>query len=150
MGDYRETAWLLDNCIQKYIRYEKKPQVFEGDITLTQPEIHTITLIGESEGINLTMLAAKRGITKGAASQMIYKLVDKKLVEKRVSPDSDSEINLFLTERGMRIAESHRKTHEAMWIRFNQMMESIPKETRDKVVDLLQDLNDTLDELLSK
>lgn len=150
MGDYKETAWLLDNFIHKYIRYEKKPQVFEGDITLNQPEIHTITLIGESEGINLTMLAAKRGITKGAASQMIYKLVDKKLVEKRVSPDSDSEINLFLTEKGMRIAESHRKTHEAMWNRFNQMMESIPKETRDKVVDLLQNLNDQLDEQLSE
>lgn len=42
---------------------------------LTQPEIHTVTIIGDQEGISVTGLSKVRGITKGAASQMVYKKV---------------------------------------------------------------------------
>ncbi|WP_155829842.1 MarR family transcriptional regulator [Butyrivibrio sp. AC2005] len=44
-------------------------------------------------------LAKVRGITKGAVSQMVNKLVDRDLMEKRVSPDSDAAICLYLTKK---------------------------------------------------
>ena len=82
MNSYKELAWLMERIIHKYIQYEKKPQVYCKDIILTQPEIHTIAIVGDSEGINITQLAKVRGITKGAVSQMVNRLVDRDLMEK--------------------------------------------------------------------
>ena len=118
MTDPKEMAWQMERIIHKYSQYEKRPQVYCKDIMLTQPEIHTVAIVGDHEGINVTQLAAMRGITKGAASQMVYKLVDKGLVEKRVSPNSDSELNLYLTKLGKKARAEHRKKHETMGNRY--------------------------------
>lgn len=147
MKDYRELAWLMERTIHKYAQYEKKPQTYCGDLILTQPEIHTVAIIGDQEGISVTQLAAVRGITKGAASQMVYKLVDKGLVDKRFSPHSDAERNLHLTEQGKRAFAEHRKKHEAMELRFAAMLDGIPEETQQYMTDFLKAFEKELDEL---
>ena len=148
MNDYRELAWQLERIIHKYSQYEKKPQRYCKDLMLTQPEIHTIVTIGDQEGISVTGLAKVRGITKGAASQMVYKLVDKGLVEKRVSPNSDSELNLHLTKLGKKAMTEHRKNHEAMREAFSRSMESVPESTGDDILKLLNDFEKELDKLV--
>lgn len=146
MRDIREIAWLMERTVHKYMQYEKKPQKYCGDLTLTQPEIHTVAIIGDREGISVTQLAAARGITKGAVSQMIYKLVDKGLVEKRVSPDSDSELNLHLTERGKQAFREHRKRHESMEERFSEILNDIPEETLQYIMQFLKAFERELDD----
>lgn len=68
---------------------------------MSKAEIHTIAAVGDHPNINITSLAESLGITKGAASQMIYKRVDKGVEKKKVSPDSDTELVLNLTEDGI-------------------------------------------------
>ncbi len=145
LEEYRELTWLIERTIHKYTQFEKKPQRYCRDLMLTQPEIHTIALIGDQEGINLTKLAGLRGITKGAASQMIYKLVDKDLVKKKISPNSDSEINLFLTKKGKKAREEHRRRHEAMGERFEELLKDIPKDVQQKMRDFLLSFEKELD-----
>ena len=147
MKDYRELAWLMERTIHKYVQYEKKLQTYCGDLVLTQPEIHTVAIIGDQEGISVTQLAAVRGITKGAASQMIYKLVDKGLVDKRFSPNSDAARNLHLTERGKQAFAEHRKKHEAMELRFSAMLDGIPEETQRYMTEFLKAFEKELNEL---
>lgn len=145
MTDYKEVAWLFERAIHKYIQFEKLPQEYCEGLILTQAEIHTVAIIGDQEGIGITQLAKMRGITKGAASQMIYKLVDKGLVEKRVSPDSDAAVNLFLTKLGMDAKAEHRKRHSAMENKFSMIMDSIPKEVRSQVIEMLRTFDSELD-----
>ena len=147
MEEYRELAWLMERAIHKYTQFEKKPQEYCNGLTLTQPEIHTVAIIGDQEGINVTKLAGLRGITKGAASQMIYKLVDKELVEKRVSPNSDSEINLYLTKKGKKARAEHRKRHEDLNRKFEALVKDIPEEMRHKMEDFLRSFEKELDEI---
>ena len=147
MKDYRELAWLMERTIHKYIQYEKKPQTYCSDIILTQPEIHTVAVIGDHEGISVTELARVRGITKGAASQMIYRLEDKDLVIKRVSPESDSKLNLYLTNKGKKAREEHRKMHETMGTKFAALMDGIPEDLQKYMIDFLQDFEKELDKL---
>ena len=147
MEEYRELAWLMERAIHKYTQFEKKPQEYCNGLTLTQPEIHTVAIIGDQEGINVTKLAGLRGITKGAASQMIYKLVDKELVEKRVSPNSDSEINLYLTKKGKKARAEHRKRHEDLSRKFEALVKDIPEEMRHKMEDFLRSFEKELDEI---
>ena len=148
MKDYRELAWQMERIIHKYSQFEKKPQQYCKGLVLTQPEIHTVAVIGDREGISVTGLAKMRGITKGAASQMVYKLVDKGLVEKRVSPSSDSELNLYLTKLGKKARAEHRKMHENMGERFSKIMDGIPQEMQDELMKLLNGFEEELDELM--
>ena len=147
MKDYRELSWLLERTIHKYVQFEKKPQLYCDKLMLTQPEIHTVAIIGDNEGINITHLAKMRGITKGAASQMIYKLMDKNLVEKRTSPLSDSEVNLFLTDTGRQARAEHRSRHESVSKKFAAIFENIPEEMQDKLEDFLKAFEKELDEI---
>ena len=150
MNKFVELTWLMERTMHKYIQYEKMPQEYCDGITLTQPEIHTVAIIGDQEGINITNLAQMRGITKGAASQMVYKLVDKGLVEKRVSPNSDSEINLYLSKMGKKARNEHRKKHETIGKTFSKAMDSVPVELQQKMYEFLQKFEAELDELLKK
>jgi DNA-binding MarR family transcriptional regulator len=147
LKDYRELAWLMERTIHKYIQYEKKPQKYCSDLILTQPEIHTVAIIGDHEGISVTELAKVRGITKGAASQMIYRLEDKDLVEKRISPESDSKLNLYLTKKGKRARNEHRKMHETMGTKFALLMDGIPANVQKYMFEFLQDFEKELDKL---
>ena len=147
MKDYRELAWLMERTIHKYIQYEKKPQKYCNDIVLTQPEIHTVAIIGDQEGISVTELAKLRGITKGAASQMIYRLEEKQLVEKRISPESDSKLNLYLTKKGLKARAEHRKMHETLGTKFAALMDGIPTDVQDYMYKLLQEFEEELDSM---
>ena len=147
MKHYKELAWLMERIIHKYIQYEKKPQVYCKDIILTQPEIHTIAIVGDSEGINITQLAKVRGITKGAVSQMVNKLVDRDLMEKRVSPDSDAAVCLYLTKKGKAARNDHRKMHENMGTMYEAMLDQIPESTLDSMRQFLEAFDRALDDL---
>lgn len=147
MKDYKEIAWLMERIIHKYSQFEKKPQTYCKDIVLTQPEIHTIAIIGDYEGINVTNLARMRGITKGGASQMVYKLVDKGLVEKKVSPDSDAALCLYLTKKGKKARSEHRKMHETVGTMYEEILDQIPPKTLDSMVKLLQAFDEAIDKM---
>ncbi len=145
MTDPKEMAWQMERIIHKYSQYEKRPQVYCKDIMLTQPEIHTIAIVGDHEGINVTQLAAMRGITKGAASQMVYKLVDKGLVKKQVSAESDAAVSLFLTKKGQQARNEHRKLHETMGTKFDMLLSRIPEDVKDIMMNFLKDFEEEID-----
>ncbi len=147
MTNYKELAWLMERIIHKYIQYEKRPQVYCKNIVLTQPEIHTIAIVGDSEGINITQIAKMRGITKGAVSQMVNKLVDRNLMEKRVSPDSDAAVCLYLTKKGKKTRDEHRKMHESMGTMYEAMLDQIPESTLDSMRQFLEAFDMALDDL---
>jgi len=146
----KEFGWLCERIIHKYILFEKIPQKYCGDLMLTQPEIHTVVSIGDQEGLGVTQLAKLRGITKGAVSQMIYKLVDKGLVEKHVSPDSDAAVSLFLTEKGKQARSEHQKMHENKRIMFASLMDSLPEEALNAMMKFYKEFEKELDTILSK
>ena len=145
MTDSKEMAWQMERIIHKYSQFEKRPQVYCKDIMLTQPEIHTVAIVGDHEGINVTRLAAMRGITKGAASQMVYKLVDKGLIKKQVSAESDAAVSLFLTKKGQQARKEHRKLHETMGTKFDVLLSRIPEDVKDIMMDFLKDFEEEID-----
>lgn len=128
MRDYSEMTSLMERVIHKYTQWEDKKRTYGTNLPLSKAEIHTIAAVGSHPNINITSLAEHLGITKGAASQMIYKLVDKGVVEKKVSPDSDTEVVLNLTEDGMINYKAHEEYH---------------RQTNDKAMKLLEDMPDS-------
>lgn len=147
MRDYREISRLMERTVHKYIQLEKQPRNY-GGITLTQTEVHTIAVIGDFPDINVTRLAAVRGITKGATSQMIHKLVDKALVIKETSPNTDAEVCLNLTELGKRVYEEHYQYHDKSGSDFFKALEYMPEKYEEYLAKMLYQFDEALDKRL--
>lgn len=112
MRDYNTLFESIECVINKYNQLDKQKRAYGTGISLTNTEIHIIATIGDNPNINITELAKLKGVTKGAVSQIIYKLVDKGLVEKKVSAESDAQVNLSLTKTGTINYEGHIEYHK--------------------------------------
>ncbi|WP_242866818.1 MarR family winged helix-turn-helix transcriptional regulator [Abyssisolibacter fermentans] len=89
--------------------YDSVPRNYGTDDLLYMVEAHTIKLIGKSERIGVTDIANITGKTKGAVSQIIDKLTEKKIVNKEKEPEDNRRIKLSLTEKGQKIFEFHKE-----------------------------------------
>lgn len=150
MKDIKELSMLMERVIHKYIQFEQKKRKFGTNTTLTRVEIHTIVAVAENAGISITELAKKQGITKGATSQMIYKLVDKGMVEKRISPTSDSQVSLYVTNNGKTAYEGHENFHKRNDKRFFKLLYDLPEETYNNFSYVLKIIEDALDTKIEK
>ncbi len=90
---------------------DQTPQEFGTGHPLSQAEIHTVQAIGDHPQINLTELSQKMGVTKGATSQMVTKLVKRALVAKKKSVHNNREIVLELTKLGWIGHREHEAYH---------------------------------------
>lgn len=144
--EFKEISNLLERVIHKYVQMEKRALDYGNGITLSQPEIQTVMLIGSHPGISVTAIAKMRGITKGTVSQMLYRLVDKGLVEKRVSEHSDAQISVFLTELGQEESRLHDAYHkQKIQPVFEYMSKLSPQSVKD-FVGIIEQLDITLDD----
>jgi len=111
--------------VNKFNRFEKVPMDFGVPEKLFPSEIHTLEMIGKHKWTNVTQLSEALGITKGAVSQMIKKLAQKKLVKKFKIPNSEKETFLKLTSKGWKAFDGHEKFHRDMYLDFLKYAENI-------------------------
>lgn len=71
-------------------------------------EAHTITYIEENPGTTVSELAIYWNKTKGAISQTITKLIEKKYVLRKKSQSNAKIYNLFVTEKGLKLSKAHK------------------------------------------
>jgi len=109
-----ELSWAFERAFHKYAAYESQPRDFGIGFPLTQSEIHAIVVVCENEGISLGELARQRGVTKGAMSQLVTRLVKKGLVEKEIAEHSASYVSLTSTKLGRKAYENHANAHKTM------------------------------------
>lgn len=148
MNDYSELTALMGRVVHKYARWENQKRIYGTGLPLSKAEIHTIAAVGDNPGINITALAGILGITKGAASQMIYKLADKGSVNKQLSPESDTEVALYLTDRGLLDYEAHRRYHAETGCRALSLIKDMPESFFKDTIAYLSAFEQTMDEVL--
>lgn len=119
--------------INRYNEIEKMPYAYGTDTLLHLSEIHTIECIGDNPNINITKLANSLGITKGAISKRIQQLRKRGLVDKAISPATENEVVINLTEKGMALYSGHQKYS-------NQLNKSIAQLYAGLSSDVLDDL----------
>jgi DNA-binding MarR family transcriptional regulator len=102
---------LFDELAQRLATFESGPKEFDTGVLLYRSETHLLQAIGRDPSTNVTRLAERLGVTKGAVSQTLAKLVRKKLVRKRTAPASGREIVLELTALGWKGYNAHERFH---------------------------------------
>ncbi len=89
--------------------YDSVPRKYGTDDLLYMVEAHTIKLIGNKEYIGVTDIANITGKTKGAVSQIVDKLAEKKIIVKEKDPEDNRRLKLSLTEKGQTIYSFHKE-----------------------------------------
>lgn len=145
MRDYDFLLDQMERIIHKYSQKESNKRDYGIDMPLTQVEIHLIAVIGQQPGIGVKGLAKEKGVTDGAASQMVRKLVQKGLVQKRVSAESEARVELTLTDKGRICFEEHRKFHAAANDKWYQLLDKLD----DDSYEVLTQIAAQMEELLS-
>lgn len=93
---------------------EREPVDIGHGVLLYSSEIQLIDLTGRFPEENLSELAKRLGVTKGAVSQTVMRLEKKGCLE-RVTADNDRRnVSIRLTSRGEEAFKWHRRYHEAV------------------------------------
>ena len=143
------------NFTETFVRIINKFKVLEkipidhgtGDL-LYASEINILEIIGKYPGLNMTELAQKRGVTKGAVSQIVTKLVKKQLVLKNQAPDNDKTLSLQLTRLGKIAFENHEKFHAKYDTPMIEKLKSMNVEQLATISETFEMLEDTIDSYL--
>ena len=150
MRDCTVISSLMEQIVYKYMQTETIQRNYGTDIMITQVEIHTIEAIGNHNGISITELAANRHKTKGAVSQLIYKLVKKGLVKKTVPETSDAQVSLYLTPLGQQAYEGHKKLHEQINDEVFVALREMPDSAYNDLLLMLSKFEKFLDKQISE
>jgi len=97
---------LFNRILHVYSIIDKRPKDLGTGDRLYVSEIHAIYLVGMTPEINITQLAELSGVTKGAISQNVKRLVSKRYMAK-YKVKNNKEVSLRLSDKGYIIFQQY-------------------------------------------
>ncbi|BBF42383.1 transcriptional regulator, MarR family [Lachnospiraceae bacterium KM106-2] len=113
----------------------------ESDCSVTLSQCHAIVEIGRNQPLMLKMLANRLQLDVSTMSKTVDHLVKRNLVERKQSDEDRRKLVLTLTKEGRLI---YQKVENNMELQFQQLLEKIPVEQRELVLEGLTVLNTAL------
>jgi len=141
----------LQNLIDQFLKIlhlysviSRKPKDYGTGDLLYFTELHTITVVARNNEINMTRLADIMGVTKGAISQTINKLVRKGLIQK-TNITNPKEVNLRLSEKGRIVVATQASFQKEIFTFAGKLYEKAKPEDRDTVRRLFEAILDNME-----
>lgn len=118
---------LFIRILHLYSVIDKKPKDFGTGDLLYVSEIHAIHYIGGNPEINMTQLAEISGVTKGAISQIVKRLVRKQYIA-LYKTKNKKEVNLRLSDKGYIINQHYEEFEKERFVFAEQLYENASRE----------------------
>ncbi|MBU3217195.1 MarR family transcriptional regulator (plasmid) [Clostridium estertheticum] len=131
--------------VTKFSEIDKQTSYYGTDKQLFYAEIHMIKAIKENEGIHVTGIAEKLGVTKGAVSQITMKLQKKGMIIKEIDPYNLSKLILRLTPKGEIAHIHHEKIHQEFDNIVNEVLKDASEEQEGFLKKFLNSLEEKID-----
>jgi DNA-binding MarR family transcriptional regulator len=131
-GELQNLIDLFLKILHLYSLISRKPKDYGTGDLLYFTEIHTIKMVAGNKEINMTQLADIMGVTKGAISQTIRKLANKKMVVK-TNMNNRKEVNLKLSEKGRIVLKAQESFQNEIFTFAGMLYEKATQEDRDIV-----------------
>lgn len=103
--------------------------------SVNRTQCFLIVEIGRKPGISVKELAELLRIDKSGVSRFVEDLVQKEYVERKASPEDRRYVTLQLLPKGQQRFE---KIEQDMYRKFRQVLEQIPENKREQVVESLR------------
>ena len=143
-----ELADLFVWVVNRYNEMEKIPYFTGTNLVLHRSEVHMIDAIGKNKDINITRLAKLQGITKAAVSKMVRNLVKKGLVTKNLSPETENEVILNITDEGKKVFENHQEYHRRLSGEFTGIFSGMSEQALDDLQSTLKKMGNAFDKTI--
>ena len=141
-----ELQQLIDmflKILHLYSVINRKPQDYGTGDLLYFTELHTITVVGRNDDVNMTKLAEIMGVTKGAISQTIRKLVHKNLIVK--TNINRKEVNLKLSVKGRKVLTAQASFQKEIFTFAGALYEKAKPEDRETVRRLFRAIEENME-----
>ena len=109
----------LIHTVNKMNACAKKPRDYGTSDLLYQSEIHALAAVRHHAGKNASELAVILGVTNGAITQVVSKLISKGLIEKYHLRGNQKEVYFRLTQKGAIAYAGHELCDE---LRFGDLL----------------------------
>ena len=100
------------NVIRLLEEERKRPKDYGNGVLLYHAEILFLDTIARYPGENVSALSVRLGITKGAITQMVDKLLQKGLIQVEKREDNKKEKFFILTNMGNTSLQGHQELHQ--------------------------------------
>ncbi|MFH1057095.1 MAG: MarR family transcriptional regulator [Pseudomonadota bacterium] len=111
MDQIEKLARLL---VEFYERFSSWEQGVVKETGLSLPQMHTLEILGSSGQLRMKELAGKMGITTGALTVLVDRLVRAGLVARQPNEQDRRSIRVGLTEEGAKYIREHHKLHRQL------------------------------------
>ncbi len=125
----------------------KKPRKFGTNHLLYHSEIHFINAISSDNGLNVSQLSEKLGVTKGAITQVAEKLLRKKLIYKYNKDSNKKEVYIKLTPEGKIAYENHKKFHSKLSHKISNYMDTLTDNQVNAIFRLINVIDENLEDI---
>ena len=102
---YAEKSELLHRFAEKLNQYSAASRDYGSKMNVTMAEVHVLTSIADAPGVTAAELAQLKNKTPSAISQILKRLENADLVERRPHPTHGKKFCLYVTEEGKRLSD---------------------------------------------
>lgn len=132
--------------VNKYKAMERFTMNYGTKAVFFHSERHLLDVMREHPELNITDLARRVGVTKGAISQVVAKLEGKGAVERHKASGDDKQVLVRLTPLGRTITEHHHEVNERTVKQLCAVIGNRPQEQVDFVREVFGWIEGHLDE----
>jgi DNA-binding MarR family transcriptional regulator len=140
---------IFNRMLHIYSVLDKKPKMYGTGDLLYVSEIHAIHFIRNNPEINITQLAEFLGVTKGAISQTVKRLVSKRYIAKYYGRNK-KEVNLRLSDKGFIIYQGYQTFNKEMLLFAEKLYENASPEEIGLVKGLFQIIYENMKKILDR
>ena len=154
MTEYKNTKWMGEyrSLVEEIIRLCNesstkfcKPANFNTPILLSAHEIQIIEYILENKDEKMSVIAKRLGITRGAFSNNVTKLIEMGCLKKELREGNKKDKYVVVTDYGEKIYETYvnfiyKRTFEELF----RLADTIPKEHIETFCKMLNVFSETL------
>jgi DNA-binding MarR family transcriptional regulator len=137
----------LQTIFNQILFLERKNLLKSGDITLYPSEIHLLLVVNRDQPSNATKMAESLGITKGAVSQTLTRLVKKGILIKNKDPYNKNELTVSLTLAGKKAYDQYEKKCLSLFNQFENCFSNFSASEREIIYRFLLSLESVLDQM---
>lgn len=126
--------------INKHIANQKIPKDYGIGILLYPSEIHTVSVIGLHTDINCVELSKLMGVTRGAITQIINRLENKKIIKKYKKENNKKEIYVRLDKLGLKAYDAQKNIRNELYENLYKIVENASQNQIDFIEDVFLQL----------
>ena len=138
----KELVGKILESLNKVAFMDRRRVIIYDDLKLYPSEIHLLLFLHYVQDKNITNIAYKMGLTKGAISQTLSRLYNKGIIKKETDPHKKNELHAHFTTKGQKLAKHIIEVKNSIESKYLTYLKTLSE--RDKNV-----ISEFLDKMVS-